>query len=194
LLGETKSGRRDARELFGRMELPERPRPSVEGNTPGAPTAPRRREEPPELTGRTGGGGARSNPEYGNYVKVGLIAAAGVVSVLVIVWLVLSIINAAQGPATPTPDRPPSSVSTLPEDNIVLVAVGDVSVRVAQTTDNVVLFDGMLVRGERKTITRRGPVEVRYNPGSNLQVEIKGRLNKMTSEGIGRNQIPASTP
>jgi cytoskeleton protein RodZ len=193
ILGETKSGRRDARELFGRMELPERPRPSVEGSAPAAPTAPRRRvEEPPELQGR--GGGGRANPEYGNTIKVGLIIVAGIVSLLVIVWLVMAIINTAQGPSKPAPERPPANVSTAPEDTIILVAVGDVSVRVAQTADNVVLFDGMLVRGERKPITRRGPVEVRYNPGANLQVEIKGRLNKMTSEGIGRNTIQSATP
>jgi transcriptional regulator with XRE-family HTH domain len=195
LLGETKSGRRDARELFGRMELPERPRPIVEGNTPASPTAPRRRvEEPPELQGRGGGGGNRGNPDYSNYMKIGLIIVAGVASVLVIVWLVMMIINAAQGPAstsTTPPERTPANVSTAPEDTFVLVALGDVSVRVTQTSDNALLFDGLLARGERKPITRRGPVVVVYNPGINLQVELKGKLHRMTGgDGIGRSTIP----
>lgn len=190
LLGEPKSGRRDSRELFGRMELPERPRPTVDGGTPASPTAPRRREDASEPANRGGGNGGRNNPELGNYLKIGAIVVGGVCAILFIIWLVMAIINAAQGPARPAApggEEPP--VRNAATDTVTLIATGDVQVRVFQ--GERLLLDERLAAGDRKMIERSGPVLVRYNPGANLQVEIKGRRYKMTGgDGIGSSTIP----
>ncbi len=196
LIGEPKPNRRDSRELFGRLEIPERPRPMVEGKEPAAPTAPRRRpeESADAAAARNNNRGSSpfaSNPELSNYMKIGMIIVAGLAAVLVIVWLVMMIINAAQGPARPPgPETPAATEATTPATTITLVATGDVWVKVTQVNDNVVLFDGQLARGERKAITRHGPVLVAYSEGANLQVEKDGRTYRMTTERLGRSTIP----
>lgn len=193
LLGEMKPNRRESRELFGRMEIPERPRPVVEGGEPAPPTAPRRQDPPdgaPRPTRHSAVAAAAANPELTNYVKIGMIIAGGVVAVLVIVWLVMAVVNSAS-----TPDRagtattPAAAEDVAPLDTITLVATGDVWVKVTQVRDNTVLFDGQLVRGERKQISRRGPVLVAYSEGANLQVEKRDGTFRMPSEGLGRSTV-----
>jgi cytoskeleton protein RodZ len=195
LLGETKANRKDSRELFGRLEIPERPRPSVDGGQPTSPTAPRRRnDDGTDATPRPGGGGSGGggNPELGNYLKIGLIAAAGIATILAIVWLVMLIVNATHvSEPRATPERSaPAAENPVPGDSINLVALNDVWVKVTQVSDNVVLFDGQLARGEKKAVTRHGAVRIGYNAGTNLQVEVNGLRYKMTSDGIGFSTIP----
>lgn len=193
LIGETKSNRRDSRELFGRLELPEKPRSTATGNEPsGSAAARHRNEEPVDTAPRPprSPGLAPANPELGNYVKIGLIGAGGVIALLLIVWLVLGIINSSSGPTRPTVENPTPAGNTTPSDTITLIATGDVWVKVTQVSDSMSLFDGQLRSGEQKRIERRGPVRVAYSQGSSLQVEKNGRTYGMTTEKIGQSTIP----
>jgi hypothetical protein len=103
----------------------------------------------------------------------------------------MMIVNAAQGPSRAGVDTPVTpAVNQAPSESITLIAVGDVWVKVTQVSDNTTLFDGRLARGERKTVNRRGPVQVAYSEGANLQVEKSGQNFGMTTTGIGRSTIP----
>lgn len=193
LISEPKSSRKDSRELFGRLEIPERPRPAADGLAPTGPTAPRRQDlpDPARGSGAIGSGNRReSNPDLANYLKIGAIAVAGLVAVLVIVWLIMAIISAAHRPDRPNPERPAPSQNQATTDSITLIATGDVWVKVTQVNDNVLVFDGQLAKGEKKSVPRRGPVLIAYSVGANLQVEREGRTFKMTAEGLGRSTFP----
>ena len=72
----------------------------------------------------------------------------------------------------------------------VLTGLG-ILIAVREGVRYTLIFDGMLARGERKVINRRGPVTIGYNVGANLQVELKGKLYRMTGgDGIGKSTIP----
>ena len=193
LISEPKSSRKDSRELFGRLEIPERPRPAADGLAPTGPTAPRRQDipDPARGSGAIGGGNRGSNPDLANYLKIGAIAVAGLVAVLVIVWLIMAIISAAQRPDRPNPERPTPSQNQTGTDTIKLIATGDVAVKVVQSNNLMVLFDGPLAKGEEKTITRSGPVRVSYTQRDNLQVEKDGKRFRMIGDTTsGQNTVP----
>lgn len=96
------------------------------------------------------------------------------------------------------PAPPEGGIATVPieasrngrSDDIALIGRGDVAVKITSASDNAVLFDERIARGETRVIRRKGAVIVTYSEGKNLQIEINGRLYRMTSEGIGRSTIP----
>jgi len=192
-LGETKPSRRDSRELFGRLELPEKPRANVESSeSAGSNPARRRPEEPTDTAPRPPRSPrlASNNPELTNYVKIGLIGVGGIVALLLIVWLVLMIGKAFKEPARAnTSNPPPVTENPTAVETITLIAVGDVWVKVTPVDGTVPLFDGRLARGERKTIEKHGAVRLAYNVGANLQAEINGQLFRMTSDAMGFSTI-----
>lgn len=184
LLGESKVGRKDARELFGRMELPDRTRQATEGT--GAVAGPARPQvEEPDERSRSG-----ITPEMVNYLKIGAIIVAGVVAILVIVLLIQKIITSG-GSSTASPSSSPSAEeSTAPLAAMTLIALDSVSVKVLQLSDNTVVFDGALARGETKPISVRGRARITYDRGANLQIEWNGQRYRMTVQDVGFSTFP----
>lgn len=179
VLGDNKPARKETRELFGRMELPERPRPA--GET-AAPAAQRRRpDEPPEpLRERQA-----LTPEMANALKIGAIVAIGIILVLAIVFLIKAIISSPSSPSTEAPAMQSQPGAQL--ETITLIALDNVSVKVTQASDGVTLYQGPLARDERRAITKRGTIYITYDVGRNLNVEKGGRVFRMPRDGIGRS-------
>ncbi len=183
VIGETKGGRKESRELFGRMEIPEQKRSAAEaGATP--PQTERRRPD-------EGGERKRAplSPEMANYIKIGAIAIAGVLAIVFIVWLVQLIISSASSPATARADAPAPVEAQVPLETITLIALDSVGVKVVQTADGRELFSGPLARGERREIAKRGQVIITYNVGRNLQIEKDGKTYQMPIDDFGRSSF-----
>lgn len=180
LLGDAKP-RKDTRELYGRMELPERPRVTSDGAgaTAAAPAPRRRAEEAPEAPREA------ISPELANYIKIGAIIVAALIAILVIVWLLQAIINKE----SPSPAQP-TQTTTAATETITLIATDDVYVKVTQLADNATIFEGPVARGERRAIAITGRVSIMYNIGRNLRIEKDGRQYRMTREDVGRSYFP----
>ncbi len=184
LIGEAKAQRKESRELFGRMELPEKPRPTGEAaSSAGAPVVRRRAEEISEPSS----GSAR--PDTALYLKIAGIAFAGILAILVIVWLVQAIIRSASAPAAPSTPTTTQSEQAAPLETINLIALDAVRVKVTQASDGRELFDGPLSRGETRQVAKRGRVLITYDAGRNLNVEKGGNRFRMPIDGIGRSSF-----
>jgi transcriptional regulator with XRE-family HTH domain len=182
--GDLRASRKEPRELFGRMELPERQR-AEPPSAPGAPGAPsRRRSEDTEEGLREVPG-----PDIAMYVKIGAGIAAIVVAVLVIVLLVQWIVrgSGSSGGAEPGAAAVASGAS---EQTITLVAVDDVRVKVTRVSDNAVIFDGPLAPGETRALVAAGKINLRYDKGANLLIEWKGQRYKMGTAQMGFSTFP----
>lgn len=184
LLGEAKATRKDSRELFGRLELPETKRPSSDSAGTPPSSVRQKREEPKEAPREA------ISPEMANYLKIGAIVAAGVVAILLIVWLVTAIIRSTSSPATGAPPAvTQTEQSQAPLETITLIALDSVRVKVTQVSDNREVFDGPLARGERRPVAKRGRVLITYDAGRNLNVEKDSLQYRMPIDGIGRSSF-----
>jgi len=181
LIADSKSARKESRELFGRMELPERPRQAPERERAGGGDSHPR--TPDESAPR------RSiSPEMSNYLKIAGIIAAGIIVILIIVWLVKAIIGAASsGDANAATGS--AAIQQVPSETITLIALGRVEVRVVRVRDDYEFFSGVMAQGETRTLEIQGRVYLYYDNGPNLNLEWEGQRYRMTSE-YGRTQFP----
>jgi cytoskeletal protein RodZ len=189
VIGETKVQRKESRELFGRMEIPEQKRPSSDsGGTPGvtAPQPERKRHD--ESSERRSGPGL--SPEMFNYIKIGAVVLAGIVAILLVVWLVKLVISSASGPT----DGTPATTSEVRQDQaeietVTLIALDAVGVKVVQQSDDRELFSGPLAKGETRQIAKRGRIIITYNVGRNLRIEKNGIQYQMPQDDFGRSSF-----
>lgn len=194
LIGDARSQRKEPRELFGRMELPERQR-APESAAPAQPStqaapAPRRREEPSESTFRDR---EAPGPDLMMYAKIGGTILAALLALLAIAWLVKALFSSSDSTAGNRVERATTTQSgpaTADQNAITLIAIDTVRVTVTQSVDGAKLFEGGLAKGETKVIPRNGQVLITYNIGKNLQVETGGRRYRMGNESIGRTPVP----
>ena len=188
LLAEAKVARKESRELFGRMELPERPRqpkePAQGGEAAGGTSPARRRVDETEEAAREPVG-----PDLMLYAKIGGIIVAGILAVLLIVLLVLGIIRAGSSPGTGVTETGTEAGTPISLETVTLIALDNVRVEVVQVSDNRTLFEGPLARGERHTIQKSGRITIRYTAGSNLRIEKDGREYRMPIDGPGRSHF-----
>lgn len=185
VIGEAKASRKDSRELFGRIEIPEAKRTPQESSSGGSDGQRQRQDESASESPSQ-----PFNPQIANYVKIGLIAVAGIVAVLVIVWLVQAIVHSASSPA-PT-ESPAASAVAQPQvasETITLIALDTVRVKVTQVSDNKEIFDGPLAKGETRQISKNGRVLITYDVGRNLNVEKDGQRYRMPIDGYGRSSF-----
>lgn len=187
LLGETK-GRRETRELFGRMELQERPKhaeqehPEAESESAVEP-APR---EAPKSPPASGSGDWKELIRFDNtvYLKIGAIIVSGVLVIAVLVWVIQAIVGSGGSSSS---DPRPAITEGVDSEIINLIALEEVRVKVTQIDGGDVLFQGPLARGETRSVTKRGTVLITYTAGVNLLVEKEGQRFRMPTEGIGRS-------
>jgi len=181
LIADSKSARKESRELFGRMELPERPRQAPERERAGGgDTHARPADE--------GGPRRGVSPEMSNYLKIAGIIAAGIIVILIIVWLVKAIIGAASsGDANAATSS--AAVQQIPTETITLIALGRVEVRVDRVSDDYRYFTGVMAQGETETLEVQGSVYIYYDNGPNLNLEWGDQRYAMTSD-YGRTLFP----
>ncbi|MDQ8203863.1 helix-turn-helix domain-containing protein [Pelagicoccus sp. SDUM812003] len=199
LIGEAKAAKREHREFFGRMELQQ---PLVSEEPQGATPAEEPKEEPrgekeSKLTSFF------DNIEKEVAIKIGIIAAAALLLVIVLVWLFRALTSggADEGAAT-TPSNqmvPTQSQTATPSaqpaetKSITLIATGDVRVTVTERSTGRVLLDNHpMFAGQEEPIEIRDSVRIEYNEGANLNVEINGTAYGTNKTGPGYSTIDKS--
>lgn len=183
LIADSKSARKESRELFGRMEIPERARSTPEREHAAADSHASRATDDSGRRPRAG-----MSPEMTNYLKIAGIIAAAIIVILVIVWLMKAIIGAATAPEA---EGGAASVDAqqAATETITLIALGRVDVRVLRVSDNEEIFSGVLAAGERRELDVAGRVWIIYDNGPNLNLEWRDQRYGMTSE-YGRSAFP----
>jgi hypothetical protein len=77
----------------------------------------------------------------------------------------------------------------VPDQTIMLTALGPVDVQVKQEMDGRIIYRGTLATGDRIPIVKRGAIFITYTAGKNLQIEINGRIYGMPTTGYDRARI-----
>ena len=190
-LGGSRDSRRDEREVFGRIDLPEPPRTTTgtEGVAREPVAMPDARSRPGQsLPSAIASTAPRANQNQ--RLKWVLIIGLSLLAVLVLVLLISKSgpSPAPAGSTNPPPVTPPPIVVPT-GDFVTLIALDNVTVTVTQVSDGRVLFNGPLIRGERRSVTKDGRVRISYNIGRNLRVEKNGAQFKMSVDGDGRNTV-----
>jgi len=169
--------KREGREIFGRIEVPETAAP-VEADAGDAPHA-----ALPPRTSQIHTAPIERPRDRANLIRIGVVAAGAILALVLLIWVIRAITTSST-PAGSTP-----AAASAETDSITLIALDNVSVKVVQASDNQVLFSGDLVRGETRTITKRGAILVTHNIGKNLQFEKAGVRFRPSVDGYGRARL-----
>ncbi|MBC2596331.1 DUF4115 domain-containing protein [Ruficoccus amylovorans] len=204
LLGASKVvSKRENKELFGRMDLPDEPK--TLGSTESAPpfgehsakvakTA-RIKERP--SSGHDGPADRmEQKTDSSLYWKIGLIVAG----TFVLVGLLAVLVNLLISPSAP--DEPTDTATTPPAAStnvtpsgtaagadlaqtgtVTISTSGPAYVLVRQENDNKELFKGNMAAGQSETLTRTGTVRVVSSAIQNVTVEINGKTYKSNQTG-----------
>jgi cytoskeleton protein RodZ len=97
--------------------------------------------------------------------------------------------SAKKSQATVVTGEITAAPQAIPEQTIMLTALGPVDVQVKQEIDGKIIYRGTLATGDRIPITKRGAIFITYTAGKNLQIEINGRIYGMPSTGYDRARI-----
>lgn len=189
LLSQQKSGsrRQDARENYGRLDIPE-----------SHPTLGSREAEPPgERARRAHDSGGPADPvqvgrsELAFFWKAGLILLGCVAVISLLVLLVQSLTSPA---STGEPANPPVAAAEA-SGIITLIARDDVpNVLVRQVADREVLHSGPMRAGQRLALSREGIVRVASTNVESITVEIDGRRFSFGRNGPGQRDFGADGP
>lgn len=173
--------KREGRESFGRIEVPEPVAPvEVEREEAPQPTTPTRTSQ--IHTAPVGRPGNRDN-----LIRIGLVSGGAILALVLLVW-VIGMITAPPEAATVV-SAGTDTTAGLPSETLKLVALDNVTVKVVQASDDTVLFSGDMVRGETRTIVKRGAVLVTHSIGKNLQFEKGGVRFRPSVDGYGRARL-----
>ncbi len=192
-LGDTRETRRhqdQQREIMGRIDLPEthKPQPSIASQAVAEPPPPRPQPAPRSTPTAVVTGAPSADRR--KQLKIPFIVGGAVVALIVLILVIRTIFSAT--PATTSPSVPaarPATTETQEGDVVRLIAIDNVHVRVVQLSNRQELFSGDLVKGETRYIRKDGKIQVFYNPGRNLRVEVRGQQYKMTIDGDGYNTL-----
>jgi cytoskeleton protein RodZ len=182
-LGLGKGGReskREGREIIGRMEVPDT-RPVRDEEPPAAP-----QPAPQARTSQIHTAPIERARDRGNLIRIGVVAGGAILALVLLVWVIRLITTSPTTAAGTSGTTPASAVEV---ETITLVALDNVSVKVVQASDNAVLFNGDLVRGETRVISKRGAILVTHNIGKNLQFERAGVRFRPSVDGYGRARL-----
>jgi len=186
-LGENKNSRGLSREVYGRMDLTVGSKMDKEPGEGAAPAAPVVEQPatatPADNTSRNPAtfvpprpsSGARSPIDRDLIVKAGILVGITVIVVLLAVWAFTGRSNKS---AITTAASSTDAVWVKPlvgEPTLALVASSTVSVTVTTTTDNTILYQGSIPRGDHRDVPRRGRLRVTADPYQSLEFEINGK-------------------
>jgi len=181
------SRRQEQRESLGRIDLPE---PAKAGDGDEAPA--RDAASGPTRVAAPARPMSVTPPSSGNnqQLKLAAIIGCSVLALVVLVFIVKALFSGGS-PSRPSPSTVPAvATPAVPAGELMtLIAVDNVRIKVTQQSDNRIIFDGDLVRGETRAITKQGKVWVTYDLGRNLQVEIRGQRFQMGLPGYGRSAL-----
>ena len=198
-IGDSRENRRHQelppREIIGRIDLPETSRPAPAPATQHSQEPSAQRAQPMPRSTPTAVVTGAPSADRRKQLKLPLIVGGAVVALLILVLVIRAIFSDSSSPSrtTATPSRPASTPAQAEEpatgDVIRLIAIDNVQVKVIQLSNGQELFSGDLVKGETRYIRKDGKIQVLYNPGRNLRVEVRGQQYKMTIDGSGQNTL-----
>lgn len=206
LLGSSKlANKRDSREFFGRMDLPEETKTlgSTESAPPFGEHSPKvvktaRLKDRPSSAHDGPADPVEQNTDKSLYWKIGLIVAG----TFVLVGLLAVLVNMLISPSDPVVEddtAPASAVSsgsssttplqpaTTPAEtgDVTITATGgNAYVLVRQESDLQELFKGNLSDGQSTTLSRAGTIRVVSPEIQNVTVEIDGQRYKSNQTGL----------
>jgi cytoskeleton protein RodZ len=155
LVRDGKPARREQREALGRVEFGGENRSSDTG----------------EATGPAG----RRVLDQAALIKYGVIGGGAIV-VIVAVVLLISALTSRPSAKSGSGAQPPATALPESAQTLVLTAVEPTRVKVVQTVDNVVLFQGSLARGESKSIPKQGLLTITVEDRTKIRMEVNGRM------------------
>jgi transcriptional regulator with XRE-family HTH domain len=176
-----RNSKRDTREIFGRIEVPETS--AVRDDEP--PASPQPAPQPRHSQIHTAP--IERPRERGNLIRIGAVAGGAILALVLLVW-VIKMVTTSPTTAAGTSAGSQSS-SSIGTETITLIALDTVSVKVVLASYDEVLFSGDLVRGDTRTITKRGAILVTHNIGKNLQFEKNGVRFRPSVDGYGRARL-----
>ena len=192
--------RQPSREIYGRMDITvasaseaaDRAAPAEEA-PPAEATSSRPQPRYPRGTGTS----LPSGPDPAivfKWVKIGGIIA-GVILVLLILRALFT--GSRSTPTATTSTHAPAAVATAPaEPSVTLVAVNNVQVTISlknpDGTAGETVFEGTLLRGETRTVPRRGTLLLKATPPEALNLDLNGkRITQVFAPGWNVGQLPA---
>ena len=192
-LGDPRESRRhqdQQREIMGRIDLPEAPKAASTAQ-PALEPPQQRAQSVPRSTPTAVVTGAPS-ADRRTQLKLPALIGGAVVALIILIFVIRAILSDSSSPRTTTPPRQsptPEAAEAAEGDVVRLVAVDNVQVKIIQLSDHQELFSADLVKGETRYIRKTGKIQVTYNPGRNLRVEVRGQVYKMTVDGAGQNTL-----
>jgi hypothetical protein len=183
-----------SREIYGRMDLSVASGPSataaeaqpapVEEGAAAEPQPPRRMPQP-----------FRNNmPSPGIpldvIIKFAFIIIVAALLIVLLSWGVKEVFfTAAKKAPTVVTGEITAAPQAVPDQTIILTALGPVDVQVKQEMDGKIIYRGTLATGDRIPIIKRGAIFITYTAGKNLQIELNGRIYGMPTTGYDRARI-----
>jgi len=140
--------------------------------------------------------GEENERDFGIYLKAGFALISTIIIIFAGIVAIKLIFSGSPDPGIVPP--PPTitgntgtstgttTIEEVARETIILVATGDVRIRVRKTSDGEVLYRDLLMEGDRYSIEMDEPIEVAFDRGENLVIEREsGRLAPSRS-GVGR--------
>jgi transcriptional regulator with XRE-family HTH domain len=177
---ESRSSRREGREVYGRIDLGNAPRPNADA----AATAAEGQAAPPAAE-RANFPSPAAGPlpiDPALLVKIGLGVAGAIVLVLVVVFG----FRALSG----KPSKPAPELKSVAEQTLTLAATGPVDVQVKRELDGQIIWRGHMEAGEHHSISRQGAVLLTATALENVQIDVNGKRQANPYSGYNRVQIP----
>jgi len=203
LLGNTRTNKRGASELFGQIEIKktESQAPQAEDENVGYGRIAAKPKPAPDPSAADDS--QEAEPDDDNekifYLKIGLVFAGTLALVFIVFGLIKAILsssgddiesteppvieqaadsnNAAAGPVTST-------------DDITLIASGTVYVLVKQQSDNAILFRDTMSEGQTVALKKKGPIDILFTAGENIVIEQAGERMRPDSSGTAKITLP----
>lgn len=193
-LGGGKSSRKESREFYGQVSIdagsfgdssqkeayasapkPDRPQPTK-------PTT----DSQPSQPSRSG----RAPSNFKNIYKI-VGAFSGACALLAVAFFGIKAVKDMK-PTLPkslqdskSANYAQTSIPSNSDEEISLIATGNVHVIVRQESDKSRLFNDNLAAGERVSIKKKGMVKIHFTEGSNLKIERGGQVYEMDASGAG---------
>jgi len=174
---------RDAREIYGHMELNETTRPPEAGA--GGEAAAKTETAPIRSAASRAPVPSSSGLDQATLIKASLLAGGVLLVVLLIVLLVKALggHSTASSAAAATPS---AAVQAEAAQTLNLIGLDSTRVKVVQELDGKVLFNGSITRGETRSFEKQGKLLITVEIGRNLHLEVNGRSYPVPIDGYGR--------